>query len=74
MINHPLSELLSQTKFLENIAEQYGTPAYVYSKDRLEENINRLSNAISNSFNNYQIYYQICMFPYFRKQYLTILR
>ena len=37
MINHPLSDLLSQTKLLENIAEQHGTPTYVYSKRRLEE-------------------------------------
>ena len=59
MINHPLSELLSQTKFLENIADQYGTPLYVYSKSRLEENINRLFNAINKSFNNYQIYYAV---------------
>ena len=58
MINHPLSELLSQTKLLENIAEQHGTPTYVYSKRRLEENISRLSSAISQSFKKYQIYYE----------------
>ena len=59
MINHPLSELLSQTKLLENIAEQHGTPTYVYSKRRLEENISRLSSAISQSFKKYQIYYAV---------------
>lgn len=32
MINHPLSNLLSQTKLIEDLAEQYGTPTYVYSK------------------------------------------
>ena len=59
MINHPLSDLLSQTKLLENIAEQHGTPTYVYSKRRLEENISRLSSAISQSFKKYQIYYAV---------------
>ena len=42
MINHPLSNLLSQTKLIEDLAEQYGTPAYVYSKKRLEENIDKI--------------------------------
>ena len=59
MFNHPLSDLLSQTKLLENITEQHGTPTYVYSKRRLEENISRLSSAISQSFNKYQIYYAV---------------
>ena len=59
MINHPLSDLISQTELLENIADQHGTPTYVYSKSRLEENIDKLSRAISSNFENYQIYYAV---------------
>ena len=42
MINHPLSNIISQTKLLEKLADQYGTPTYVYSKSRLEHNISEL--------------------------------
>ena len=42
MLNHPLSDLISQTELLENIADQHGTPTYVYSKKRLEENIDKI--------------------------------
>ena len=59
MINHPLSNLLSQTKLMEDLAKQYGTPTYVYSKKRLKENIDKLSKAISSNFINYQIYYAV---------------
>ena len=59
MINHPLSNFLSQTKLMEDLAKQYGTPTYVYSKKRLEENIDKLSKAISSNFINYQIYYAV---------------
>ena len=59
MINHPLSNIISQTKLLEELADQYGTPTYVYSKSRLEYNISELLRAISMSFANYQIYYAV---------------
>ena len=59
MINHPLSNIISQTKLLEELADQYGTPTYVYSKSRLEHNISGLLRAISMSFANYQIYYAV---------------
>ena len=59
MINHPLSNIISQTKLLEDLANQYGTPTYVYSKSRLEYNISELLKAISMSFANYQIYYAV---------------
>ena len=58
-INHPLSNIISQTKLLEALADQYGTPTYVYSKSRLEHNISELLRAISMSFANYQIYYAV---------------
>ena len=59
MINHPLSNIISQTKLLEKLADQYGTPTYVYSKGRLEHNMSELLKAISMSFSNYQIYYAV---------------
>ncbi len=59
MNNHPLSSLISNQGLLEDIANEYGTPLYVYSENRLKENINRLSSAIGNSFDNHQIYYAV---------------
>ena len=59
MNNHPLSSLISNQGLLESIANKYGTPLYVYSENRLKENINKLSSAIGNSFDNHQIYYAV---------------
>ena len=59
MNNHPLSSLISNQGLLEDIANEYGTPLYVYSENRLKDNINRLSSAIGNSFDNHQIYYAV---------------
>ena len=59
MNNHPLSSLISSQGLLEELAKEYGTPLYVYSKNRLKDNIDRLSSAIGNSFKNHQIYYAV---------------
>ena len=59
MNKHPLSNLISNQDLLEKIAKKFGTPLYVYSEDRLKENISRLSTAIGNSFKNHQIYYAV---------------
>ena len=59
MNKHPLSNLISNQDLLKKIAKKFGTPLYVYSEDRLKENINRLSTAIGNSFKNHQIYYAV---------------
>jgi len=59
MNKHPLSKIISNQDLLEKIAKKFGTPLYVYSEDRLKENISRLSTAIGNSFNNHQIYYAV---------------
>ena len=59
MNKHPLSNLISNQDLLEKIAKKFGTPLYIYSEDRLKENISRLSNAIRNSFKNHQIYYAV---------------
>ena len=59
MNNHPLSNLISGQELLEKIANEHGTPLYVYSEERLNENINRLSSAIGNSFEKHHIYYAV---------------
>ena len=59
MNKHPLSNLISNQYLLEKIAKKFGTPLYVYSEDRLKENISRLSTAIGNSFKNHQVYYAV---------------
>ena len=59
MNNHPLSNLISDKELLEEIANEHGTPLYVYSEERLSENINRLSSAIGNSFEKHHIYYAV---------------
>ena len=59
MNNHPLSNLISDQELLEEIANEHGTPLYVYSEERLNENINRLSIAIGNSFEKHHIYYAV---------------
>ena len=59
MNNHPLSNLISDKELLEEIANEHGTPLYVYSEERLNENINRLSSAIGNSFEKHHIYYAV---------------
>ena len=59
MNNHPLSSLISNQDLLEEIAEEYGKTLYVYSENRLKDNINRLSNAIGNSFSSHRIYYAV---------------
>ena len=59
MNNHPLSNLISDQELLEEIANEHGTPLYVYSEERLNENINRLSSAIGNSFEKHHIYYAV---------------
>ena len=59
MNNHPLSSLISDQELLEKFANEYGTPLYVYSEERLNENISRLSSAIGNSFEKHHIYYAV---------------
>ena len=59
MNKHPLSNLISNQDLLKKIAEQFGTPLYVYSENRLKANISRLSTAIGNSFKNHQVYYAV---------------
>ena len=56
---HPLREIIKDKKLLSGIADLYGTPSYVYDKDRIKENVARLSNALSKNFENFHICYAI---------------
>ena len=39
---HPLRKLISDKKLLGSIAQEYGTPVYIYSQQRIEENVSNL--------------------------------
>lgn len=59
MTNHPLHNLIADSQLMENLAGKYGTPAYLYSKERLVANLNRLNNALVNHFDKYHICYAV---------------
>jgi len=59
MPSHPLLPLLKNQKLMEELALTYGTPLYIYSRNRLAENLNRLDRALADNFNNYHICYAI---------------
>ncbi|MEE8336395.1 MAG: diaminopimelate decarboxylase, partial [Candidatus Neomarinimicrobiota bacterium] len=43
----------------EELARTYGTPLYIYSKDRLAANLNRLDQALAVNFKKYHICYAV---------------
>lgn len=56
---HPLRKLIINEELLSSIAKKYGTPLYVYSQQRIEDNITKLNNALSASFEKFHICYAI---------------
>jgi len=56
---HPLLKIIKNKPLLSAIAEKYGTPLYIYSQDRLIENINKINRALKNYFDSYHICYTI---------------
>jgi len=56
---HPLRKLIINEELLSSIAKKYGTPLYVYSQQRIEDNITNLNNALSASFEKFHICYAI---------------
>ncbi|MBT3478257.1 MAG: diaminopimelate decarboxylase [Candidatus Marinimicrobia bacterium] len=56
---HPLRELIKDKGLMAEIANTYGTPSYIYVKDRVEHNISRLTNALNTHFTNHHICYAI---------------
>ena len=49
------TEIIKNKKLLSSIADRYGTPLYVYDKQRIHDNVTTLSNALSKSFDNFHI-------------------
>ena len=54
---HPLKKNLANKDLFKNIANKYGTPCYLYDKDRLVHNLNNLENALKENFEKYHICY-----------------
>ena len=56
---HPLLHIANDKNLMESLAEEYGTPLYVYSAQRISENIQRFNNALQLSFNKYHLCYAV---------------
>ncbi|MBH30975.1 MAG: diaminopimelate decarboxylase [Candidatus Marinimicrobia bacterium] len=52
---HPLRYLISDRDAVNELAQQYGTPLYVYDGDRLISNLQHLDAALASAFSDYQI-------------------
>lgn len=50
--SHPLLNIIKDKSLLSAIAEKYGTPLYIYSEERLIENVNKINSALSNNFDS----------------------
>ena len=59
MIQHPLISLTEDKTLLGSIAEEYGTPLYIYSGNRIKNNIDRLSTALNKHLKKTQIYFAV---------------
>ena len=59
MIQHPLISLTEDKTLLGSIAEEYGTPLYIYSGNRIKNNIDRLSTALNKHLKKSQIYFAV---------------
>lgn len=53
--HHPLLSLISDRDAVNELAQQYGTPLYVYDGDHLLSNLQRLDGALASAFSDYQI-------------------
>ena len=58
-MSHPLKDLIQNKDLFESLADQFGTPLYIYSKQRLVHNITRIKSSLSNYFDSYHICYTI---------------
>lgn len=54
-IKHPLLPFVADDGAMEELAQQYGTPVYVYDGEQLLSNLTHLDNALSSAFSLYQI-------------------
>ncbi|MFQ6606116.1 MAG: diaminopimelate decarboxylase [Fidelibacterota bacterium] len=58
-LSHPLLPLLKQRSLLESMAREFGTPLYLYSGDRLKDNLRRMRRALKEAFPHGHICYAI---------------
>ncbi len=56
---HPLYKLITDKKLFEVIANRFGSPTYIYSKKRIENNLRRLNHSLSSYFKRYNICYAL---------------
>ena len=59
MNKHPLINALKNRDLFESLAEEFGTPLYVYNQDRLVQNINMINKGLAENFDAYHICYTI---------------
>ncbi|NOZ74048.1 MAG: diaminopimelate decarboxylase [FCB group bacterium] len=59
MAPHPLLDLVRNAALLEEVADTFGTPLYLYSDDRLRRNLETLDRALSVAIPDYHICYAI---------------
>lgn len=57
--SHPLLNFVQNDTLLYAIVEQYGTPLYLYSAERIRENLGRLDSALNRNFQKYHICYAV---------------
>ena len=58
-MSHPLKDLLQNKDLFESLADEFGTPLYIYSKQRLIHNITRIESSFLQNFDSYHICYTI---------------
>ena len=56
---HPLRKLVYNEEYISSLVKIYGTPLYVYSQERITENVLTLKNALKNHFEKFHICYAI---------------
>lgn len=59
MHSHPLIPIIQNRDLLKGLAQSFGTPLYIYSQQRLVDNISKLDKALKTHFLKYHICYAI---------------
>jgi len=55
----PLTKILEDKDLIAYLAREYGTPTYVYSVDRIRENVHRIIDAMASHLPRYQLLYAL---------------
>jgi len=56
---HLLIPTVKNKELLSQIAEQYGSPIFIYSKKQIISNLDRLDSSLNQHFNKYHICYAV---------------